>query len=181
MIRLTSRTIVPLLLTLATGAAAQEQELPPGATSKVIDVLFRVEDFGAKAADLEVRETDTELRIELAADVLFDFDKATLLPRAEETLTKTAAFIQDRKAASARIEGHTDSKGNDAYNQRLSERRAEAVRQWFVHHGLGGLQYSVVGFGETRPVAPNNKPDGTDDPDGRTKNRRVEIVIAKKR
>ena len=55
------------------------------------------------------------------------------------------------------------------------------VRQWFVHHGLGGLQYSVVGYGETPPVAPNNKPDGTDDPDGRTKNRRLEIVIAKRR
>ena len=173
--------LVALLLSGVANVRTQEQELPPGATSKVLDLVFKVADFGAKSADLAVKETDTEFRIELAADVLFDFDKATLQPQAEDTLSKAAAFIKERSADAARIEGHTDSKGDDAYNRKLSERRAESVRTWFVGHGLGGLKFSAVGFGETRPVAPNTKPDGTDDPEGRRKNRRVEIVIAKGR
>ena len=154
-------------------AMAQEADvpadLPPGAKFKVLDLVFKVEDFGGQVADLKVKETDTDIRIELAADVLFEFDKATLLPKAEATLTKAAAFIRERGARTVRIEGHTDAKGDDAYNQRLSERRAASVRQWLSRQGLG----------ETQPVAPNTKPDGSDDPDGRQKNRRVEIVIAK--
>lgn len=171
--------VVMLLLAVTTGARAQEEELPPGAKLKVIDIVFRVEDVGGRVADMQVRETDTELRIELAADVLFDFDKATLQPAAEETLTRAAGIIRDKGTGVVRIEGHTDSKGDDAYNQRLSERRAEAVRQWFVRHGLSETKFSSRGFGEAQPVASNVKPDGSDDPDGRRKNRRVEIVIAK--
>ncbi len=168
-----------LLLAFAAGARAQDAELPPGAKLKVLDLVFKVEDIGGRVADLQVKETDTELRIELAADVLFDFDKATLQPAAEETLTKAAAIVRDKAAGAVRIEGHTDSKGNDGYNQKLSERRAESVRQWFARHGFGGPEFSAKGFGETRPVAPNAKPDGSDDAEGRRKNRRVEIVIAK--
>ena len=78
------------------------------------------------------------------------------------------------------VEGHTDAKGDDAYNQRLSDRRADSVRQWLARQRLGSLKFSAKGFGETQPVAPNTKPDGADDPDGRQKNRRVEIVIGKK-
>jgi outer membrane protein OmpA-like peptidoglycan-associated protein len=164
-------------------AMAQEApmpaELPPGAKFKVVDIVFKVEDFGGQVVDLKVKETDTDIRIELAADVLFEFDKATLLPKAEATLTKAAAFIRERGARNVRIEGHTDSKGDDAYNQRLSERRAASVRQWLSRQALSGLQLTSKGLGETQPVASNAKPDGSDDPDGRQKNRRVEIVIAK--
>ena len=167
-----------LLCAVAATVGAQDQELPPGAKLKVLDIIFKVEDIGGAIADLQVKETETELRIELAADVLFEFDKATLQPAAEDTLKKAAAIVRDR-AGAVRIEGHTDSVGNDAYNQRLSERRAESVKQWFARNGLGALKLSSQGFGETRPVASNTKPDGSDDPDGRRKNRRVEIVIAK--
>jgi len=76
-------------------------------------------------------------------------------------------------------DGRSDATGDDAYNQRLSERRAESVRQWFARNGLADLRFSSRGLGETRPVAPNTKPDGADDPEGRQKNRRVEIVIGK--
>ena len=172
------------LVLLGASTSAQEvegppAELPPGATLKVLDLVFKVEDIGSQVADLRVKETDTELRIELAADVLFDFDKATLLPKAQESLAKAAAFIRERRGATVRIEGHTDSKGDDAYNQRLSQRRAESVRQWFVRHNLDGVQMSAAGFGETRPLAPNNRADGSDDPDARQRNRRVEIVVSK--
>jgi outer membrane protein OmpA-like peptidoglycan-associated protein len=170
-----------LLLLASHGAGAQEQELPPGATFKVIDIVFKVESFGGQVIDLQVKETATEVRIELAADVLFDFDKATLQPKAEDTLKKAAEFIRQRAAGVVRIEGHTDAKGDDAYNQRLSERRAESVQKWFARNGLARVRFSSKGFGKTQPVAPNTKPDGADDPEGRQKNRRVEIVIGKKK
>jgi len=171
---------VQLLLLLASAFAfAQEPDLPPGAKLKVLDLVFKVESFGGQVVDLQVKETETEVRIELAADVLFEFDRATLLPKAEETLRKAAELLRQRAARVVRIEGHTDAKGDDAYNQRLSERRAESVRQWFARNGLGELRFTSRGFGETQPVAPNARPDGEDDPDGRQRNRRVEIVISK--
>jgi outer membrane protein OmpA-like peptidoglycan-associated protein len=169
------------MLVLASAlAAAPAAEGPADVKFKVLDLVFKVEDFGGQVLDLKVKETDTDVRIELAADVLFDFDQAALLPKAEATLGKAAQFIRERAAGTVRIEGHTDAKGDDAYNQRLSERRADSVRQWLVRQRLGSLRFSSKGFGETRPVAPNAKPDGSDDPDGRQKNRRVEIVIGKK-
>src|SRR5205085_4381616 len=117
---------------------------------------------------LEVKETATEVRVDMAADVLFDSDKAALLPQADETLKKAADFIRDRaKGGAVRIEGHTDAKGNDAYNQKLSERRAASVKNWFAAHRLSHMKFATEGFGAKKPVAPNTKPDGSDDPDGR--------------
>ena len=147
---------------------------------RVEDMVFRVENIGGVVQDLEIKETPTEVRVEMAADVLFDFDKADLLPKADETLQKAADFIREKaKDGAVRIEGHTDAKGNDAYNQKLSERRAASVKNWFVAHGLNNVKFSTEGFGAKKPIAPNTKPDGSDDPDGRQKNRRVELVIRK--
>jgi outer membrane protein OmpA-like peptidoglycan-associated protein len=146
----------------------------------IVDLVYRIESVAGEVRDLEVKETDTEVRVEMAADVLFDFDKANLLPKADETLQKAATFVRDRaKGGIVRIEGHTDAKGSDSYNQKLSERRAASVKQWFGAHGLSGVKFSTAGFGAKQPIAPNTKPDGADDPDGRQKNRRVEIVIKK--
>jgi outer membrane protein OmpA-like peptidoglycan-associated protein len=75
------------------------------------------------------------------------------------------------------VDGHTDSIGSDAYNQSLSERRAASVKAWLVAHDGVPAATPIRGFGKTRPVAPNSKPDGSDAPDGRQKNRRVEVVI----
>jgi outer membrane protein OmpA-like peptidoglycan-associated protein len=78
------------------------------------------------------------------------------------------------------IEGHTDDKGPVDYNQRLSERRAAAVQRWLAGNGgLKGVAMKTRGWGATKPVAPNTRPDGSDDPAGRQRNRRVEIVIAR--
>jgi outer membrane protein OmpA-like peptidoglycan-associated protein len=80
-----------------------------------------------------------------------------------------------------RVEGHTDAKGSDSYNQKLSDRRASSVKNWFVQkEGLKEVRFSTAGLGAKKPVAPNNKPDGSDNRDGRQKNRRVEIVEEKK-
>jgi outer membrane protein OmpA-like peptidoglycan-associated protein len=162
-------------------ATAQESNQAVDPTKiKVLNLVFRVDDLGGKVQDLQVKETGQEIRIELAADVLFDFDKADLRPAAQKTLHQAAGIIQDKAKGAVRIEGHTDSKGNDAYNQRLSERRAASVKTWFVDkEGLGKVQFSTQGFGAKKPVASNTKPDGSDDPDGRQKNRRVEIILKK--
>jgi len=162
-------------------AAAQEtNQVADPAKNKILDLVFRVDDLGGKVQDLQVKETGQEIRIELAADVLFDFDKADLRPTAQRTLHQAAGIIQDKAKGAVRIEGHTDSKGNDAYNQKLSERRAASVKAWFIDkETLGNMQFTTQGFGAKKPVASNTKPDGSDDPEGRQKNRRVEIVLKK--
>ena len=117
-----------------------------------------------------------EVKIYLPADVLFDFDKADLLPEAGPVLERVATVLKTDPNASATIEGHTDGKGSDQYNQPLSERRAQSVRQWLIAHGVTSSM-DARGFGKTRPVAPNTLPNGADNPDGRQKNRRVEITF----
>jgi outer membrane protein OmpA-like peptidoglycan-associated protein len=168
-----------LVASLLLAALADEPVGPP--QFKVIDIVFKIEDLETKVGNLEVKETDTELRIELAADVLFDFDKADILPKAEATLTQVADMIRDRSKGSVRVAGHTDAKGSDAYNQKLSRQRAESVVAWLrKQQGLADSDYVTEGFGATRPVASNTKPDGSDDPAGRQKNRRVEIILSKR-
>jgi photosystem I P700 chlorophyll a apoprotein A2 len=89
-----------------------------------------------------------------------------------------AQVLRAHPGAPVRIEGHTDAKGGDAYNQGLSERRAESVKAWLVSNaGIDGTTVTTRGLGETQPIAPNAKPDGTDDPEGRQRNRRVEITV----
>jgi len=136
-------------------------------------------DLKGLGKDIQVTETATHYKIELSADILFDFDKATLRPAAETALSKIAEVIQSSKTPEVKIEGYTDSKGADDYNLRLSERRATTVAVWLTKHKINGGIISTIGKGEANPVAPNAKPDGTDDPEGRQKNRRVEIYLRK--
>jgi outer membrane protein OmpA-like peptidoglycan-associated protein len=139
-------------------------------------VAGRVDPLQAALKDLSATVTGKEIKIALAADVLFDFDKADLRPAARPELEKVAAVLKAYPKAAITIEGHTDGKGNDQYNQRLSERRAESVRRWLAENGIS-TPMTARGFGKTKPVAPNTKPDGADDPEGRQKNRRVEITV----
>lgn len=166
---------------LSSSAYAQDIDPPPGQRRlKVLDLVFRIEDIGGRVQDIQIRESSTEVRIELAADVLFDFDKSDILPKAQAVLKQAAGIIRDKAKGQVRIEGHTDAKGSDAYNQKLSERRAVAVRSWFAEkEGLQRVAFGTQGFGAKRPIAPNTKPDGSDDPQGRQKNRRVEIILRK--
>lgn len=128
--------------------------------------------------DLNAEVRGREVRIAMSADVLFDFDKADLRKEATPELEKVAAVLKEYPNATARIDGHTDGKGDVAYNQKLSERRAETIRKWLVGAGVK-TRLTSHGWGKTKPVAPNTRPDGGDDPEGRQKNRRVEIVLAR--
>jgi len=169
-----------------------EDPVPPGATAKILPISGKVLELrGLTAAvtgkasaveavlkDLGAKVTEQEIRIELSADVLFDFDKADLRSEATPALEKVATVLKTYPAAAATIEGHTDSKGDDRYNQELSERRAASVRAWLGGHGAMNPM-TTRGWGETKPVAPNSRPGGADDPEARQKNRRVEITLKK--
>jgi photosystem I P700 chlorophyll a apoprotein A2 len=184
-----------LLVIGVSAPASAQQPAPAAAPGKVLDVRGQALDLQGRVldivgvtsgiegalADLGAKVTAQEIRIELAADVLFDFDKADLRPEARDSLRKVATVIAANPGRPVRIEGHTDSKGADAYNQALSERRAASVKTWLV--GEGGIEatrIATAGLGETRPKLPNEKPDGSDDPDGRQQNRRVEITVKTK-
>jgi outer membrane protein OmpA-like peptidoglycan-associated protein len=135
--------------------------------------------LAGRVEGLAVNETPTEVRIELNADVLFDFDKADIKPQAGDTLKKVGAILREKARGPVRIEGYTDAKGSAAYNQKLSLERAESVRRWLVDQAGLKLSFVTRGGGASNPVAPNAKPDGSDNPEGRQKNRRVEIIVGK--
>ncbi len=159
----------------------------------IVDLVYKSDklagagsDVGGKGAsltgkveDLAIKETETEVRIELSGDILFDFDKATLRPAATPVLERVAEVIRKYGKPMVRIEGHTDSKGSHEYNVKLSQRRADSVKDWLVKNKAISGTLVTKGFAETRPVAPNQNPDGSDNPDGRQKNRRVEIIVKK--
>ena len=128
--------------------------------------------------DLGTKQVGREVHITLSGDVLFDFDKWTIREEAEGTLNKLADGIKELHKKHVVIEGHTDSKGSDSYNLDLSQKRADSVRDWFVSKGgITGIEFQTKGCGESKPVAPNTKPDGSDNPEGRAQNRRVEMRI----
>lgn len=116
--------------------------------------------------------------VSLPADVTFDFDKATVRREGRAALDTLARLIQASGGDGAiNIEGHTDSRGDEAYNLDLSKRRAEAVKDYLVQKGVDRRRLRTVGLGEQRPVAPNARPGGSDDEAGRQRNRRVEVIL----
>jgi OmpA-OmpF porin, OOP family len=108
----------------------------------------------------------------LTIQLHFDFDKATIGPAGQAELEKAVAFVKRYPGAKVSIAGHTDSTGTDEYNMGLSQRRATAVKDYLVKQGAADAQrITTVGYGETRPIASNATPEG------RTQNRRAEILI----
>lgn len=110
-------------------------------------------------------------KVSFAADAFFDFDKDTLKPEGMAKLDKLAADVKGINLEVIIATGHTDSVGTDAYNQKLSVRRANAVKNYLVSKGVDANRVYAEGKGESKPVA-DNKTD-----DGRAKNRRVEIEV----
>lgn len=149
-------------------------------SGRVLDISGRVLDISGQILSMQVIETPKETRIELPADILFDFDKFDLRKSAEPALKQAGDVLRRGARGPVTIDGHTDSKGAPAYNQKLSEQRAESVRKWLVEReGLAKIKFVAKGFGATKPAAPNANADGSDNPEGRQKNRRVEITFKK--
>jgi outer membrane protein OmpA-like peptidoglycan-associated protein len=131
-----------------------------------------------KGRDLNVRYTERGVVVTLP-DVVFEFGSTRLTNAAHQKLRNVAQVLLDEaRGRAVAVEGHTDSIGAELYNQGLSERRAASVAESLSKYGVSNRLVSTRGYGSQYPITPNEHEDGSDNPDGRTLNRRVEIVIA---
>jgi outer membrane protein OmpA-like peptidoglycan-associated protein len=119
---------------------------------------------------LQTRDSARGLIVNMS-DVLFDTGSYTLKPGAREKLAKISGIVLAHPGLTLQIEGHTDSVGSDDFNQQLSERRSDTVRDFLAEQGVPASSITARGFGKTQPVASN------DTPEGRQRNRRVELVV----
>jgi outer membrane protein OmpA-like peptidoglycan-associated protein len=151
------------------------------ATPGVVDIELPVVDLSYETASLDesvrTAESADEVKVTLAADVLFEFDKASLSPKARTRIDDVIARVRDASPRLVQVDGYTDAKGSNAYNARLSRRRAQAVAA--VLRRGGAPRLVVEGHGEADPVAPNTDKDGSDNPEGRARNRRVTITFSR--
>jgi OOP family OmpA-OmpF porin len=104
-------------------------------------------------------------------NVLFDFDKAAIKPEGAKILDRLVQFLKENPAKKVDFEGHADWIGTDAYNQKLSERRAKAAQDYVTKQGISPARTATRGFGESKPIADNKTKEG------RAKNRRVEVKV----
>jgi len=125
-----------------------------------------------KVPGADVERDGDRLTVTFEDAILFDFDSAALKPAARENLQQMAVVLNDYRDTNLLVIGHTDNIGTDAYNQRLSERRAVSVKSYLIGQGVRRGRLEARGYGETAPVASN----ATDE--GRAENRRVEVQIA---
>ena len=131
--------------------------------------------------ELKAEVTAAEIKIDLAADVLFDFDKASIKKEAEPSLQNLATVLKANPGAAVTIEGHTDAKGADALQPdplRTTRRVGEAMAGGECSGERRERSRRAAG-GSRSPSRHNAKPDGSDDPEGRAKNRRVQIIVRK--
>lgn len=126
--------------------------------------------------ELGAKQVNGRILVSLPSDVLFDFGKFNIRPDAEATLSQLSEVLITMHDSRVEITGHTDSKGSDEYNDKLSIRRANSVKAWLEENGVIS-KMTTAGQGERSPVAPNQTASGSDDPNGRQKNRRVEFII----
>jgi len=131
------------------------------------DISMRVADAGS--ASQLAKQLDRACHVALYG-IHFDFNKATLRPDSEPALEQVLNLMKSVPSLNIEVQGHTDAVGNDAANQKLSEARAGAVREWLTAHGVAPTRVAAKGYGKTHPVASN------DNDEGRARNRRVEIA-----
>jgi outer membrane protein OmpA-like peptidoglycan-associated protein len=116
----------------------------------------------------------TKTRIEIKQTIFFEFNKATIKKVSFGLLNEVAQAMQDNPTVKVEVQGHTDSVGNDAFNLKLSQKRAESVKAYLAKQGVGADRMVPKGYGETVPIADNRTKDG------RAENRRVEFVITER-
>jgi outer membrane protein OmpA-like peptidoglycan-associated protein len=148
--------------------AAAQADLDRAAREKT---ELRAQLLSQFSAILQTHDTARGLIVNMS-DVLFDTGKSSLRPLAREKLAKVAGIVSGHPGLRLDVEGHTDSVGGDDYNQRLSEQRGSAVRDYLTGQGMAAASVTSRGFGKTQPVASN------DTAAGRQQNRRVELVIS---
>jgi outer membrane protein OmpA-like peptidoglycan-associated protein len=172
-------------------AQQQQAQAEAAAAQQAADAAHREREEADRRAQEAIRQKE-EVRIRLLAqlnqvlqthdtarglivsmpDVLFDFDKYTLKPEARERLAKIAGIVLAYPDLKLEVEGFTDSIGSDEYNQTLSEKRAESVRDYLVSSGVSMNSVVAAGMGKAEPVADNSTPEG------RRRNRRVDLIVS---
>lgn len=190
----TSISLSALMAILLTGAAFAQNatDVSTEAASETAETMVKevsvekteggpdLEEISAADPNLDIRkgqEGEADAMVMLS-DVLFEFGDAELEVGALETLQTVAEKLENIEALE--IKGHTDAIGSDAYNLALGQQRADAVRLWLIENSdLNEEAIVAVGVGEADPIATNANEDGTDNPEGRAKNRRVEFILPK--
>lgn len=124
-----------------------------------------------KLPEAAVAREGDKLYVALPSGILFDVDKTEIKPAARESIAKAAEVLVKYPDTYITVEGHTDSTGTTEYNQKLSERRADAVRGMLLRDGVPASRIGIKGYGESDPVADNSTPEG------RQSNRRVQLEI----
>lgn len=162
--------VLGLFLPLIGCAAKKPPPPPPFTNAELILEIQRLH--------LDVEETPRGVVVKLPT-IFFGFNSAELQPEGRQKVDALTAILNHPRAVQRRIalEGHADAIGAQEYNLRLSQQRAEAVLQEMIANQMQSERLRSEGFGETRPIAPNTNPDGSDNPEGRAQNRRVEVII----
>jgi len=144
-----------------------------GATGAVIGHQMdkQAEEIKNTVPDAKVERVGEGIVVEFSSKVLFAYDKSNLSDEAKTSLDKLVKVLNSYPDTDIELQGHTDSKGSEEYNQSLSERRANAVSGYLVVQGINNNRLNIKGYGETIPKYSN------DTADGRTQNRRVEFLI----
>lgn len=110
-------------------------------------------------------------------NIYYDFDKAEIREDAAIELNKLVEILKENPQIKIELSAHTDNRGSDAYNQRLSQERAQAAVDYIISQGIDRDRLTARGYGASQPIAPNTNPDGTDNPEGRQLNRRTEFKV----
>jgi outer membrane protein OmpA-like peptidoglycan-associated protein len=131
----------------------------------------QAEEMKRDLKNAKIERVGEGIKITFDSGILFDVDKADLQPGAKDNITNLATILKKYSDTNILIEGHTDSTGTLAHNQKLSEQRAAAVSSFTASLGVASTRVTTVGYGPTQPVAPNSTVEG------RRQNRRVEVAI----
>jgi outer membrane protein OmpA-like peptidoglycan-associated protein len=157
------------------GELAKQKEATEAERAARIEAEKKAKDaMEALSKSLAVKADTRGTVITLSGGVVFATNQATILPGAQAQLDQVAEALKTQAEHHFSVEGHTDNQGTDKINDELSTRRANAVRDYLIVHGVAAAAISAQGFGSTRPVADNKSPEG------RAMNRRVEIVVSTK-
>lgn len=150
--------------------------------NRKLDMILARLDYAPEPEKVELPANSTMRNLQdgkrlILRNIFFDYNQATLRSRSRHELNKLYNFMKQNPNARIQVSGHTDSRGNDDYNMRLSKDRAQAVVNYLIRNGISSSRLKAVGYGETRPIARNENADLSDNPVGRQLNRRIEISI----
>jgi outer membrane protein OmpA-like peptidoglycan-associated protein len=155
----------------AQAVAQQQTQAADAARQDALAARAEAAEMQKSLEELQAKQTERGMVLTLS-DVLFDTGAATLKPGADLAMDRVAAFMTENPTTRVIIEGHTDSRGSDSYNEELSRRRADAVKAALATRGVTGDRIDAVGRGEGFPVASNESRAG------QQQNRRVEIIFS---